>query len=199
VAYRIVLFDVGNVLLKLKMPDFYARVHAACPALDAKAMEAELKRPEGTHLRYEVGQASFEDFHAELRGRYGLPWDRERFLREWQDYFEPNPPMNALLEKLKGKAALWALSNTNPEHLADFSRRFPIFGNVRQILASHELGFRKPDPRIFQKALDYLDSPASEIFFIDDLEANIQAARSCGMQAFHYAFNDAELRRALEL
>ena len=77
-AYRIVLFDVGNVLLKLKMPDFFARVQKACPKLDPATMELELKREGGMHLLYETGKASFDDFHQDLQKRFGLPWDRAR-------------------------------------------------------------------------------------------------------------------------
>ena len=98
---------------------------------------------------------------------------------------------------LKPQAQLWALSNTNLTHLAHFETAYPFFGLFKGILASHELGLRKPDPRIYRLACERMACRPEEVFFIDDSEANVQAARSCGLTAFHYRFSDPELRQAL--
>ncbi len=198
-AYRIVLFDIGNVLLKLKMQDFFSRIEASSPGLTAFIMEHELKRPGGPHVLFEVGKASFEEFHQDWVNRFGLTLDLAAFKLEWQDYFEANPEMEVTLDMLKGRADFWALTNTNPVHFEVFKTRCPVFKKIPHILASHELGFRKPDPQIFSEALNLMACPPAEVFFIDDLAANVEAARACGMQAFHYSFNDAELRRAMNL
>jgi putative hydrolase of the HAD superfamily len=46
---------------------------------------------------------------------------------------------------------------------------------------SAEVGMRKPEPEIFLHAADLLGLPPRQCVFIDDLEANIQAAGALGM------------------
>ena len=52
------------------------------------------------------------------------------------------------------------------------------------IVDSSSVGIRKPDPRIFQLALAQLgDVSAGEVLFLDDYQANVDAARALGLQA----------------
>jgi epoxide hydrolase-like predicted phosphatase len=52
------------------------------------------------------------------------------------------------------------------------------------VVDSSSVGVRKPDPRIFHLALDRLDSiPAAQTVFLDDYQANVDAARKLGLQA----------------
>jgi HAD superfamily hydrolase (TIGR01509 family) len=46
------------------------------------------------------------------------------------------------------------------------------------------VGIRKPDPRIFQLALEQLgDISPGQVVFLDDYQANVDAARDLGLQA----------------
>lgn len=52
------------------------------------------------------------------------------------------------------------------------------------VVDSSSAGVRKPDPRIFQLALGHLDGVApGATVFLDDYQANVDAARSLGLQA----------------
>lgn len=52
------------------------------------------------------------------------------------------------------------------------------------VVDSSEEGVRKPDPRIFELALERLDGVAAErTVFLDDYEGNIAAARTLGLHA----------------
>jgi putative hydrolase of the HAD superfamily len=50
------------------------------------------------------------------------------------------------------------------------------------LILSCDVGLIKPEPEIYQLALDKLDLPAEEVLFIDDLTANLETAESLGMQ-----------------
>ena len=54
------------------------------------------------------------------------------------------------------------------------------------IVFSSEVGVCKPDPKIFQRALEQLGVEASETLFIDDRERNIHGANALGIHAIHY-------------
>lgn len=54
------------------------------------------------------------------------------------------------------------------------------------MVISAEVGLMKPDPRIYHLALEELHASPEESVFIDDVLANIEAARSVGMQGIHF-------------
>ena len=52
------------------------------------------------------------------------------------------------------------------------------------VVDSSHAGVRKPDPRIFEIALGQVDGvEAGEVVFLDDYQANVDAARALGFQA----------------
>jgi len=105
--------------------------------------------------------------------------------------------MEALVARLRGQARFWALSNTNAQHLEHLRLNFRVFDTFEGITASHELGAAKPEPALYQAAIAGLGLAPQEILYLDDIPAYIEAGRGQGLQAFHYTFNDDELRRRL--
>jgi putative hydrolase of the HAD superfamily len=70
------------------------------------------------------------------------------------------------------------------------------------MVISAELGFAKPDPRIYQAALHNLQVSAAESVFLDDMLRNVEAARKIGMHAIHFVQPDqaiAELKTLLAI
>ena len=63
------------------------------------------------------------------------------------------------------------------------------------VVSAHE-GIAKPDPEIFHRLLARFDLRAERTVMIDDSAANLEAARSLGMQTVHFR-SAAELRRWL--
>jgi putative hydrolase of the HAD superfamily len=52
------------------------------------------------------------------------------------------------------------------------------------VVDSSSVGVRKPDPRIFEIALEHLGSTApGQVVFLDDYQANVDAARGLGFRA----------------
>ena len=66
-----------------------------------------------------------------------------------------------------------------------------------RVLTSGALGLRKPDPACFHAALGQLGASAARTLFIDNLFANVQGARSAGLQA-DTAHHGQSLRRVLK-
>ncbi|MFQ5942736.1 MAG: HAD family hydrolase [Anaerolineales bacterium] len=62
------------------------------------------------------------------------------------------------------------------------------------LIISAEVGLVKPDPAIYQLALDRLEVEADRSIFVDDFERNINAARELGMHAI--LFRDPDSAKA---
>lgn len=58
------------------------------------------------------------------------------------------------------------------------------------MVISSEVGAAKPDPKIFQIALEQLQVRANEAVFVDDFIENIEACQKVGMKGIH--FRDVE-------
>lgn len=81
---------------------------------------------------------------------------------------------------------VFALSNESRE-LNDY--RIDTF-NLHEIFdgffSSCYVGFRKPDPRIFQKAIEIVQVKPEECIYFDDREMLAKTAKGLGMNSVHY-------------
>jgi epoxide hydrolase-like predicted phosphatase len=104
--------------------------------------------------------------------------------------------------KLGGVAT--ALVTNNAVEFRDFWRRsIPVAELFDQVVDSSEVGMRKPNPRIFELALERLGGidPASAVF-VDDWPGNVEAARRVGLRGIlvteDYSAALSELRSLIE-
>jgi putative hydrolase of the HAD superfamily len=76
----------------------------------------------------------------------------------------------------------------------------PIDEIFELVVDSAFVGVRKPDPEIYELALQGLGLAGEACLFVDDLERNCVAARAAGMQTVRYRDAEqaiAEIRAAL--
>ncbi len=190
VPVRIVLFDLGGVLLdwdparlyKKLIPDAAARQHF----LDNICTMA-------WHTRHDAG-VSFADNAADLIAIHPNYSDlihawRGRWMEMFDGYIDGVP---ALIDRLDAKnIPFYALSNMPKDPWPEMREYFSYLRRFRDVVVSAEENCVKPDPKIYQIALDRVGAPtAREILFIDDRQDNIDAAAQFGFQT--HLFTTAE-------
>jgi putative hydrolase of the HAD superfamily len=132
--------------------------------------------------------AEFERRLAErLRTRGGAAVAAEGLLTRMFAAFEPVEPMYDLLRKARAAGVRTCLLSNSWGNSYPREQFAELFDGV---VISGEVGLRKPDPEIFQHALDLLGLRPEECAFVDDIEHNIRAAERLGMVGVHYV--DAE-------
>lgn len=102
----------------------------------------------------------------------------------------------ALVRSLRDQGLRVALVSN---HAADFQQQLPqlgLDGLFDTTLISALEGVAKPDPVIYRRALERLAVEPSEAAFVDDLWANVEAARRLGMTGIRFR-GPRHLRRAL--
>ena len=87
--------------------------------------------------------------------------------------------------QLKAKGHnIYILSNYSEylfkKHTGHMAFRDIIDGGI----VSYEVGAIKPEPEIYEKILDKYGLAASECLFFDDMEENVEAARSLGIESY---------------
>ena len=89
------------------------------------------------------------------------------------------------------------LSNGGPEAMARIRAERPLERWFDVVVVSCEVGFAKPDPRIYERCLSRLGVEPSHALFVDDRLENIAAAARLGILTFHFASDDP-MRRLVE-
>ncbi len=85
------------------------------------------------------------------------------------------------------------LSNIGDAMAEGLVARYDWIGAFHHSVWSHSLKIAKPELAIYRHAAEGLDTPPSNILFVDDREENIRAALEAGMQAIQYSSHDAFL------
>jgi len=91
---------------------------------------------------------------------------------------------------------LYGLTNWSAETYPAALQRFAFLRWFRGILVSGEVGLIKPDPRIFALLIERFAIEPHCAVYIDDVEANVAAARPLGIHAIHFT-TPARLREEL--
>jgi putative hydrolase of the HAD superfamily len=130
--------------------------------------------------RGECPAAEFECIlAAELLRVDGGPVVAEGLLRRMFAASVPVPVMYDTIRALRGAGFGIALLS-NSWGCEEYPRAdFP--GLFDTVVISGEVGMRKPEEAIFLHAAQTLGLPPQECVFIDDIEANVNAAVACGM------------------
>ncbi len=174
----ILLFDLGGVLVEASGR---AALRELAPAEMSEAAILAKWHASKAVLAFETGQITADRFSQDFVRDWGLSTSPQAFLdsfRGWVKGFYPGAlEMLALLKK---RHRLACLSNTNEIHWSRLSQAPAYF---EQCILSFETGWMKPQVHAYEAAAQALAAEYSTIWFFDDLEANIEAARALGMQA----------------
>lgn len=157
----------------------------------------------GIYSDLEGGTMSPEDFRKEiLKGCNPGTTDKE-VDEAMQSLLVGIEPYKAeLLRNLSSKFDLYMLSNNNSISFARSRAMFeeagiPVETTFRHLFLSYEMKMLKPSAEIYLAAIGSIGIPAENLLFIDDSQANIDAARTCGMKVLHYRQGD-DLKSALK-
>jgi len=190
------LFDIGNVILRFD----FARFARAVAPRSQFSVEEILNLTNDPKEEMEANKLDTEAFLQMAMERLDYQGTREEFIRSWQDIFELNVEVADLIAELKAAGRnLYLLSNTNQLHVDYFMNEYPVFEHFQDWVFSHLAGSSKPDPAIYQVAINQLGLDPAKTIYIDDLEKNIVAGDAAGFQSVHYIGQDLKQLPAFQL
>ena len=174
------IFDIGNVLVRFEV----GKAERTLAALGLQS--PDLASIAALGRRYEAGEMDRQEFLAALRELLGGGLSDDLLSTAWQQIFEPNEPMWELVEKLHGCYPLYLLSNTNCLHHEYLVREYAIFEKFADGVFSYRAKLAKPEREIFELAIRQFGVDPRSTIYLDDLTANVEAARGAGLRAFRY-------------
>ena len=192
----IVVFDLGGVLIDWDPRHLYRKLFAG----DEAAMEhflATVCTHEWNRCQ-DAGRSFAEGAHllkvehpdkAELIDAYGTRFDE----------MMPGPIAGSveILAELKARGTpLYGLTNFSAETYPPTFERFTFLRWFEGILVSGDVKLIKPDSRIFALLIERFAIDPDRVVYIDDVAANVAAARPFGIHAIHFT-DPAGLRAEL--
>ena len=144
--------------------------------------------------RYQLGHFTTDEFCRRLAARCNPGTTPEQVAHAWNSICLgiPERKLNAI-KALKQRANVYLLSNTNDLHWQYcLDHWFNANGNrcedfFDKVFLSQEMHLEKPHTEIFEQVIKTIgagcDAEASDTVFLDDNLENVNAAKSCGIQA----------------
>lgn len=181
------LYDIGRVLLDFDFEGSLSRLLPAdCP--DPADRLARLLDRKDAFEAGAIDPDQYTDWALQMLGSGATP---EEFRDAWRNIFTPNRPMWDCVRTLAGRGhRLILFSNTNAIHCPWVFDAFPEFALFDAAVLSFEAGSIKPEPRIYQHAVQVHDLIPAETLYIDDLPANIATGRDFGFHCWQYDLRD---------
>jgi putative hydrolase of the HAD superfamily len=193
-AVRALILDYGEVLSRPQRPDCLQQM-ATRSGTDLERFSAAYWR----HRRdYDAGLAASRYWHRVLDS-LGTAADAGLVdaliaddVRSWTDYREEVWELARAFRTAGGRTGF--LSNGVPEIVSHLRRTRALDAAFDAVVVSCEVGCMKPGPEIFRLCLERLGVAPEEGLFVDDRLENVEAARRLGLQALHFAGDDALAR-----
>lgn len=177
----LILFDLGGVVFTNGAKKFKANL-AERYGLPAEKVQEVIDGEIGG--KYRMGTISREEFWNYAIPALNLKESVDELEKEWIDCYRLIEKTRDVVLKLREKYRVMYLSDNVRERVERLHKEFGFLDWFEGGIFSHEVGFRKPDPRIFRAALEKAEVVAEEAVFIDDKPANTAAAQNIGMTAF---------------
>ena len=183
---KAIIFDLGGVILNIN----YQKTITQFKNLGVITDDSYFSKNFQTDVfnQIETGKISEEEFLLELQKK-NTAISIKKLKNAWNAMLLDLPHKRIdLLKKIKETFSIYLLSNTNAIHIAEFKRQLgpdlyhEFYNLFDKIYYSHEIGFRKPDPKAFHIILEENKLATDEVFFIDDSIQHIKAAKKIGIK-----------------
>ncbi|MFB0948277.1 MAG: FMN phosphatase YigB (HAD superfamily) [Spirosomataceae bacterium] len=189
--FEAIIFDFGNVIIDID----FEMVFKGFAAGSGKSIKVVKKRMEESQIfrRYESGFFENPEFREVIRQTIGFPFNDGEIDRIWNSMLLSIPPNRIeLIRYLNTRYPVYLLSNTNPLHISwcnNYLKENFQINSVndlfKEAFLSYEIEMWKPDELIYTHVLDQIKTSAKDVIFFDDNLANIEAAKSVGIQSVH--------------
>jgi glucose-1-phosphatase len=181
---KAVIWDIGGVIMRTE--DLGPRDQLAADLGVTRAYLNDLVFGGKHGTRAQRGELNQSELWEYVRNELKLDPGEHPDLRE--RFFDGDVLDTELVDfirSLKSQFKIGIISNAWSELPAALAER-GIADVFDVVVGSGDEGVMKPDPRIYQIALERLSVQPQEAFFVDDFIENIIGARRLGMKAVHF-------------
>jgi epoxide hydrolase-like predicted phosphatase len=181
---RAIIWDMGGVLLRTIDPA--PRINlAAQMGLTLKEIEDIVFNDEWGR-KAEAGEITAKERYQHLQTALSLTDNLEEFKNGFWGGDRLDTDLAGYISDLHKTYRTALLSNAWDDLRSIIYQRWNIADIFDEMIISAEVKLTKPDPRIYELALNRLGVIPEEAVFIDDFEKNIAGAQVAGLHAIHF-------------
>lgn len=182
---KCVLFDIGGVLVDWRMTWIISEVSKRF-----EIPEDVLSTSFSKHLHeLDSGKINEKMFWGKIAEDVNSERLHQNSESLWKTYFrkkaKPNSNLIKITKNMRRSYTLGIISNIE-EITHKIVDDWNILDSFEHKFMSYQIGFSKPDPRIFRHVIEILPFEPKEMVFIDDKKQNVEAASNLGMQGLEY-------------
>lgn len=111
--------------------------------------------------------------------------------KQWIDGYEIMPKTKSLIGQLSKRYSLYYLSDNVSERVEALDAKFHFLSLFKGGVFSHEVGVRKPNPKIYEYALRKSHAEVHEVVFIDDKQMMLDPAKEMGIKTILFTDPDS--------
>ena len=182
---KCVLFDIGGVLVDWHMSWITSEVSARFGIDESKSIDAFSK-----YLHeLDSGKIEEKEFWNKIASDTDSTPLKENTESLWDTYFRKNAKINHdvinLSKTISTNHTMGIISNIEKitHKIVD---DWNVLDTFEHKFMSYEIGFSKPDSRIYEHVIDKLPFEPNTMLFIDDKKSNVDAATDSGLEAIHF-------------
>jgi HAD superfamily hydrolase (TIGR01509 family) len=197
---KALIFDFGGVLVR--MVDDRPRLMLAEQLQVPLSHLDDLVFFSDSARRASRGEIKVDQHWMAVGDALGIPSeDMPRFLEKYWSADDVNWELLDFIKSLHPRYKIGLLSNAWDDLRQTMHERWNMDVLFDDLVISAEVGIVKPDPRIYQLAVERLGVHPDECVFIDDMLINVEAAHQQGLTAIQFVDTQqilADLRTVLD-
>lgn len=184
-AKKTVVFDFGNILINLDFPRCFATFKSTLGQDFSNGLPDKTK---DYMYKYDRGQINTEAFLWHLQ-QYNPQVEVREIIAAWNALLGDLPISRFdMLSALRSDYNIVMLSNINELHIEKIHRNLKKNHGIEDFHAEYfdkvyyscRIGMRKPDKEIYDFVANDLRVSPTDLFFIDDMVANIEGCKEAG-------------------
>lgn len=192
---KTIIFDLGGVLFTNGTAAFVKKI-AVRYGQEETAVRNVLDGELGS--LYREAKISREEFWRGVIKALEFHEDMNKLENEWIGSYELIEGTKSIIQSLAKTYKVYFLSDNVRERVEQLERKYHFLSLFTGGIFSHEVGMRKPDPRIYQKILELACVNSREAIYIDDKPDFLSPAQALGMTAFVFTTPE-QLREDLKM
>ncbi|MFZ2206972.1 MAG: HAD-IA family hydrolase [Microgenomates group bacterium] len=115
----------------------------------------------------------------------------------WRKYQSTIPGMISLIIRLRNRYTLVGCTDNGKEWVEFYKTKYHLDSYFDAIICSADVGNHKPNPKIYDQAIQQTGVKPEEILFIDDNDGPLEGAKKAGMNTLKF-INSTQLEKELK-
>lgn len=175
---KAIIFDLGGVLFTDgtgKFAKYLEDTYGVEPSVTRAFLVGD------TGDKYYKGLVSVGDFWESFKTSLSVDEDSKSLALKWVDSYDLNQGTLDLIELLSKVYDVYYLSDNVKDRVKATEDKYNFLRHFKDGIFSCDVGMRKPQPKIYDLALEMTKTKPEETIFIDDKESSLAPARDMGL------------------